>query len=268
MAQPPSTPSKQVKRRYDLKDSPSKPKLKRRRECFIQKLPDELLEMVVTQLDKRSQLKLSRVNKHFHILTLPHVYKRPVIRSIEYIPLVKSVMLTYHLQCESLDIDAVLENQVDIDSVSMIINSQKGLQHLSVSIDKTNLNSPESLFNSIRNSSRLRSLSLFYEEEEEFNLLSGLINNLPPSLKLLNLSSGWYSVWNSLLSTKVEHLRLRIWNEDDNPIRPYHLQRFNSLINANDTINKIEIETINKYLCGFYQRRKYQSIAFCITGLN
>lgn len=262
MIQPPSTPSKQIKRRYDLKDSPTKPKLKRRKECFVSKLPDELLEMIVGHLDRRTQLKLSRVNKHFHVLILPHVYKRPCINSLEYLPPLNAVMLGYQLQCESLDLNVVLDDQHDVDMVSMILNSQRNLKHLSISMNKTSLNTPDGLFKSLRNSNKLISLSIFYEEEEEYNLLSGLIDNLPSSLRLLYLSSGWYSVWNSLLRTQVEHLRFRIWNEEDNPIRPYHLQRFNTLINANDKISKIEIETIDQYLCGFYQRREYQSMAY------
>ncbi|TIA75097.1 hypothetical protein E3P91_00654 [Wallemia ichthyophaga] len=267
MIQPPSTPSKQIKRRYDLQDSPTKPKSKRKKECHIHKLPDELLDMVVLNLDRRTLLRFGRVCRNFQNIILPHVYKRPSINSLEFLPPFLSVVLEYQLQCESLDIDVMLEDQRDLDMVAGLLNSQRNLKHLSISINKTNLNTPNDLFKSISDSNKLVSLSVFYEEDEGHNLLSRLIDNLPPSIKLLSLLSGWYSVWNSLLETQIEHLRFRIWNEEDNPIRPYHLQRFNSLINANDKVSKIEIETINQYLCGFYQRGEYQSMAYFIIGL-
>ncbi|TIB69070.1 hypothetical protein E3Q22_01096 [Wallemia mellicola] len=177
-------------------------------------------------------------------------------------------MSLYTLKSQSVDVNTALNEQSHIEALSDIINNQKdNLIHLSITIIKTDNNNLNYLYESISRLNKLRSISIFYEEDEEIeqnnsDRLAKLITVLPKTTKIVYLFSGWYTAWNELLSAEFEHLRIRIWNEEDNPIRPYHLQRFNALIESNTNIKKIEIETSESELCGFYQKGIQPSMAF------
>lgn len=217
---PPSTPSKQIKRTYDLLDSPSKRKPRRKRECFFNKLPDELVEMILSNLDRKTLLKLLRVDKRLHYVVLPRVYNNILLNNASSIISIPSTMSLYTLKSQSVDVNTALNDQSYIDALSEIINYQKdNLIHLSITIIKAD-NNLGVLYESISRLNKLRSISIFYEEDEEMesnnsDRLAKLITVLPKTIKIVYLFSGWYTAWNELLSAKFEHLRIRIWNEED-----------------------------------------------------
>lgn len=218
---PPSTPSKQIKRTYDLLDSPSKRKPRRKRECYFNKLPDELVEMILSNLDRKTLLKLLRVDKRLHFVVLPRVYNNILLNNASSIFSIPNTMSLYTLKSQSVDVNTALNEQSHIEALSDIINNQKdNLIHLSITIIKTDNNNLNYLYESISRLNKLRSISIFYEEDEEIeqnnsDRLAKLITVLPKTTKIVYLFSGWYTAWNELLSAEFEHLRIRIWNEED-----------------------------------------------------
>lgn len=276
----PITPKKQIKRSIDHtieRESPTKYRSRRKKDCYISKLPLELIMEIISylKLDRRSLMSLLKVNKCLSSITLGSIYEQIKLNSFKCLTSIPKTVITNDIKVKILDVNELLINQEDINSLNKLIKSQVySLTHLSISILKSPFNNFSKLYRTISECKSLSSLSLYYDEHDDYDDyndndndndnddINNLILHLPSSVKLFYISSGWFKIWNSLLQSQVNHLRFRIWSNEHNPIRPYHLQRFNTIIEISEHLHKIEIEDPNYTLVGYYQRNVHQSMAY------